>query len=154
MTMRNKHVGIIILVFSLTIGLLTYMFNRALTEIVSTSCSHGTSCPMWGTIKFQTNISIALMIFIMAIGSYMVITDWTDVKKKKTTIKTNGLSEEDKSVLNLIVEKDGSIFQSEIVESTGLSKVKVSRILDRLEGRNIISRLRRGMTNVVILKQD
>lgn len=35
---------------------------------------------------------------------------------------------------------------------TGLTKVKVTRILDRLEGREIIERKRRGMTNVVILK--
>jgi len=44
------------------------------------------------------------------------------------------------------------MFQSELVDENGYTKVKVTRILDKLEGRGLIERRRRGMTNVVILK--
>ena len=48
--------------------------------------------------------------------------------------------------------KQETIFQSDLVEKTEFDKVKVSRILDKLEGRQLIERKRRGMTNVVVLK--
>jgi uncharacterized membrane protein len=44
------------------------------------------------------------------------------------------------------------MFQSDLVEGTGMQKVKITRLLDRLEGLKLIERKRRGMTNVVILK--
>ncbi len=62
------------------------------------------------------------------------------------------LSEEEKQVLEKIIDEQGTIFQSKLVEETGFTKVKVTRLLDRLEGQDLIERKRRGMTNVVILK--
>ena len=35
---------------------------------------------------------------------------------------------------------------------TGFGKVKITRVIDRLEGKNLIERRRRGMTNVVVFK--
>ena len=62
------------------------------------------------------------------------------------------LNEDEKLFIEKIKESQGAIFQSELVEKTGFTKVKVTRILDKLEGKGIIERKRRGMTNVVILK--
>ncbi|MFH1623183.1 MAG: hypothetical protein ABIA12_01540, partial [Candidatus Aenigmatarchaeota archaeon] len=58
--MRNRIVGLIVVGIALLMVFIIYSFNRGMTEIVSTSCSHGTSCPMWGTIDFQTNMSIGI----------------------------------------------------------------------------------------------
>ena len=44
------------------------------------------------------------------------------------------------------------MYQSDVMKELELSKVKVTRILDRLEGKGILERKRRGMTNIVILK--
>ena len=62
------------------------------------------------------------------------------------------MGNEEKVVFGKIIDSNGSIFQSEIVERTKFNKVKVTRILDRLEGMNLIERKRRGMTNIIILK--
>jgi len=62
------------------------------------------------------------------------------------------LDKEEKIVLERIIESEGTIFQSDLVEKTEFPKVKITRILDRLEGRNLVERKRRGMTNIVILK--
>jgi len=63
------------------------------------------------------------------------------------------LSEEEKQVYSLLKENKGSLYQSDIVKQSGLSKVKVTRILDSLEhDRKIIERKRRGMANIVVLK--
>src|SRR4030067_2030864 len=71
--MRNRSVGFLIVGISLLIGFIIFAFNRAMTEIVSTSCSHGSSCPMWGTIEFQTKVSAAIMLAVIGVGIYLII---------------------------------------------------------------------------------
>jgi len=164
--MKNKIVGWIIVIIALIIGFITWSFNKALTNIVNTSCSHGVTCPMWGDIKFQTNVSLGLMIFILIIGIYLIFFGQERVeiirkirekvkvseKRKDYSKITKTLDSEEKKLINILLESQGAIFQSELVEKSGFDKVKVSRILDRLEGKQLIERKRRGMTNIVILK--
>jgi uncharacterized membrane protein len=167
--MRNRAVGLMVVGISAVIGFIIYSFNRALTDIVATSCTHGTSCPMWGTIEFQTNVSLSLMAIIAVIGAYLIFfggghEESIRIKKVETLpekeIDATGLMKsvadmgpDAKSVLEHIIKSDGTIFQSELAEKSGLGKVKVTRVLDRLEGKGIVERKRRGMTNVVILKR-
>jgi len=76
--------------------------------------------------------------------------------KEKTKPRTYNLSSfkpEEKKVFN-IVRENKTIFQADLIDKSGFGKVKVSRILDRLEGNNLVERKRRGMTNVVVLKED
>ncbi len=169
--MRNRIVGFMVVGIAVLIGLIILLFNRALTNIVNESCSHGTECPMWGTINFHTNVSIGIMVFVVLIGLYLVFFGQeerivTKIKKVKEQIKQkevsvenyktiiDNLSGDDKKVFQLIVQAKGSVFQSDIVTNTGLTKVKVTRVLDRLEGKGLIERKRRGMTNIVILKHS
>lgn len=161
--MRNKYIGYIIIGIAVLIAFIIFSFNRALTTIVNTACSHGPSCPMWGTLNFQTNISIGIMIFVIIIGLYLILFGKEQkglehqVKTKKITKENykkimNDLNSDEKLILEKVIENEGTIFQSDLVEKTGLTKVKVTRILDKLEGKAIIERKRRGMTNVVILR--
>ena len=152
--MKNKQVGVLLIAVSLLIGFIVFSFNKALKDIVAESCSHGPSCAMWGTIELQTNISIGLILFILVIGGYFFLSEKKIFHKKKKEDKDilKKLNENEKHVLEKIEEAEGSIFQSELVEKTEFNKVKITRILDRLEGLKIIERKRRGMTNVVILK--
>ncbi len=168
--MRNKIVGFIIIGMSIVIGIIIWAFNRALSEIVSSSCSHGESCPMWGSINFHTTVSVIIMILVLLIGFYLVffgreekiVTKIKKVKQSEASgdkarkehyaklIKTLGADE--KAVLQPVIDNEGTLFQSELVEKTGYTKVKITRILDRLEGKGIVERRRRGMTNVIIFK--
>jgi len=154
--MKNKIVGYMIIGISLIIGFITYSFNKALSEIVNTNCSHGSDCVMWESINFQTNTSLILMIAVILVGAYLVFFT-EDKKKPRNKIKYSELrkklSEDENLVLSKIVESDGTIFQSELVEKTDFNKVKITRILDSLEGKGVITRKRRGMTNVVILNR-
>ncbi len=167
--MKNRIVGFLIIGISVFIAFIIWSFNRALTNIVNTSCPHGPACPMWGTINFQTNISMGIMILIFIIGLYLIFFGKeeriiTKIKTVKEQVKTkkitkenykdvmNQLNGDEKHVFERIIESSGTIFQSDLVEKTGFTKVKVTRILDRFEGKGLIERKRRGMTNVVILK--
>jgi uncharacterized membrane protein len=58
----------------------------------------------------------------------------------------------EKEIYEVVLESDGVVEQSTIVEETDLSKSHVSRKLDVLESRDLVERKRRGMGNVVVLK--
>jgi len=168
--MRNRIVGLIVIGIAALIGFIIFSFNNAMTDIISTSCSHGTSCPMWGSLEFQTNVSIGIAAFVALIGLYL--TFFGEEERIVTRIKRiaqqvepreptkesyrkimNDLDADEKAMLNVVIESHGTLFQSELMSKMGFSKVKTTRILDRLEGRNLVERKRRGMTNLVALKQ-
>jgi uncharacterized membrane protein len=164
--MKNKFVGLIIVGMAVILGIIVFLFNNALTTIVDTSCSHGPSCPMYGTIHTQTYIAIALIAIIVVIGLVLLfvkeekhiiikkIREKQDKQPEKKNVDLSLLDKDEKMIINKIQENKGTIFQSELVEKSGFDKVKVTRILDRLEGKQVIQRMRRGMTNVVLLKID
>lgn len=160
--MKNRVVGLIIAGFAILLGFMTWLYNRALTEIVNESCSHGPTCPMWGSIRFQTNISLAIISAVIVVGLYFIFfaKDESEIRKEIKPKKIEKrdyskvlaeLSSEERHVMNKLIDSQGSLFQSDLVDETR-TKVKVTRILDRLEGKGLIERKRRGMTNIVLLK--
>ncbi|MBT3416930.1 MarR family transcriptional regulator [Candidatus Woesearchaeota archaeon] len=152
--MKNKTTGYIIIGIAVLIGFIISAFNKALTEIVNTTCSHGSECAMWTSIRFQTNISLGIMIVIILTGLYLIFFAKEKSKEKSKELDLSKFSEDEKILLNEILNAEGTIFQSELTEKTNMNKVKITRILDRLEGKGKIERKRRGMTNVVILKHN
>lgn len=62
------------------------------------------------------------------------------------------LKEDQQMIYQSILDADGLIPQSDIVEKTGLSKSNVSRSLDILESMGLIEKRRRGMGNIILLK--
>lgn len=164
--MENRSVGFLMIGIAVLMAFIVFSFNTAMTEIVNASCSHGPSCPMWGTIDFQTNVSIAIIIFVVLTGVFLIFSknekiiekivkpqiEVTKVSKENYEDIMKDLTESERQVFEIILDEDGTIFQSALVEKSGFSKVKVSRLLDKLEGKGLIDRRRRGMTNVVILK--
>ena len=157
--MKRRDAGFLIIGIAVLMGFIIFSFNQAMSDIVSAACAHGSECPMWGTIAFQTNVSVGIMIFVIAFGLYLVITG----KETGHNIKSKEISKEsfkkildqldgdERLVMEKLIESKGTVFQSQLVEKD-FPKVKVTRILDRLEGKDLIERRRRGMTNVVILK--
>jgi uncharacterized membrane protein len=61
------------------------------------------------------------------------------------------LANNEREIYEIILDADGVIAQSDIVEGTDLSKATVSRTLDSLESKNVVERKRRGMGNMVLL---
>jgi len=155
--MKNKTVGYVIIGIAVLIGFIIYAFNKALTEIVNDTCSHGPECTMWTSINFQTNVSLGVMIAVILIGAYFIFFAKEKSPKvihKEEKFDLKEFTEDEKILLQEIINSEGTIFQSELTEKTGMNKVKITRILDRLEGKGKIERKRRGMTNVVILRRN
>ncbi|MFT4311394.1 MAG: helix-turn-helix transcriptional regulator [Candidatus Woesearchaeota archaeon] len=106
----------------------------------------------------HSNTHIYYIAIIMAIGfgafffAIYLIFDADMLKSKKADKKIN-LDDDEKIVINLLETNEGSVYQSDIVKHTEFSKVKTTRVLDKLEGKGLLERKRRGMTNIVILKK-
>ncbi len=162
--MENKKVGYLLLGISILFIIIIFLFNSALKDIVSVSCNeaHGTSCPMYDTITQQTFLALGITGLLIIVGLILIFskpqekvivkTKTIEKKPQKKKIDTSGFRPEDKQILK-IIQENKTIFQADIIEKTGFGKAKVSRIIDRLEGKGIVERRRRGMTNVVTLKE-
>ncbi|MHB9287595.1 helix-turn-helix transcriptional regulator [Halobacteriales archaeon Cl-PHB] len=61
------------------------------------------------------------------------------------------LADNERAIYETVMEADGVLAQTDIVERTDLSKATVSRLLDSLETKDLVQRKRRGMGNVVLL---
>lgn len=61
-------------------------------------------------------------------------------------------AEDERTIVQLVADEGGTMFQSQLVEVSGFSKSKVSLVLDRLEARGVLERRRHGMSNAVVLK--
>ena len=162
--MENKLVGWIIIVISAVIAGIIFLFNSALKEFVASSCTiaHGGDyCPMYDTIAKQTYLSLGIVAILVIIGLVLIFSKPEEKivvkkvmeKKKEKKFDLSGLRTEDKKVFALVKES-GASFQADLIEKTGFGKAKMSRIIDRLEGKGFVERKRRGMTNVVVLKED
>jgi|SRR3989338_9780928 len=160
--MKNKNVGYLIAGIAIVIGIIILIFNLGLKSIVGLTCTHGPACSMYDTIAIQTYISLAIAGLVLVIGIFLIfakedkeivikkIKEKVEVKRKPANYSK--LDKDEKVIVKLAEDAEGNIFQADLVDKSGFSKVKVTRILDRLEGRQIIERKRRGMTNIVLLK--
>lgn len=165
--MNNRNVGWLVTGISVFIFAIIWIFNYGVKELIGATCSHGPTCGMYDSLKIQTWISISIAFVVLLIGLFLIFARESEkiiVKKIKPYAKIEAkefdrkslekmnLDKEEKQAMNLLLENEGSIYQSELAEKLGLSKVRITRILDSLEGRGLIERKRRGMTNIVVLK--
>lgn len=160
--MENKHVGFILLGISVIVIIIILLFNSALKDVVNATCSlehGGDSCPMYSSIEKQTYLAFAIVgiivvtgiVFIFSKPSERIIVKKVKEKAKRREYDLSELKSEEKQVFNLI-KNSKAIFQADIIDKTGFGKAKMTRIIDRLEGNNLVERKRRGMTNIVVLK--
>lgn len=78
--------------------------------------------------------------------------DLLEARREEWEQTADRLANKEREVYETILDADGVLGQSEIVERTDLSKASVSRALDSLETKNLIERKRRGMGNMVLLR--
>ena len=55
-------------------------------------------------------------------------------------------------IVNLLLREGKAMFQSELMNKLGIGKVKTTRLLDKLESKQLIERKRQGLNNIVLLK--
>ena len=142
-------IGVLLLIFLILAKIKEESYIRLIVERNDGNCilDDGTCLHDPKTLLPYIFGSITAIGAIIA-GVFFLMRSEGQEQKPKKALQLSG----DEKLIYEEVAKEGSIFQSSLVEKTGMTKVKVTRVLDRLEGKGLIERKRRGMTNVVILK--
>ncbi len=156
--MENKTVGWIITGIAVLMTVIVWIFNNALKRIVGDTCTHGDSCSMYDTIAIQTWVSLAIVGVVLVIGVVLMFIKPKEkiivktIKEKKKKKDYSGLERKEKEVVDLLLNEGNAMFQADLMEKLNIGKVGITRLLDKLESKQIIERKRRGMNNIVVLK--
>ena len=157
--MKNKNVGFLISGIAVMIAVIVLIFNFSLKNIAGQTCSH-TTCSMYDTMTAQTYLSMTIAGVIFIIGLFLIFSKETEkvivktkkIKEKPKPIDTSRLDKDEKQVIKLLQQENNAIFQRTLMEKLEIGKVKTTRLLDKLEAKQLIERKRRGMNNIVVLK--
>jgi len=157
--MKNRNVGFLIVGIALLIVVIVLFFNSGLKGIVDATCDHGSTCTMYDTISMQTNLSLAIAGLVLLIGLFLVFSKESErivikkVKEKarKKKINLTGLDGLERKVVGILQRENGAIFQKTLMEELDVGKVKMTRLIDKLEALQLVERKRRGMNNIIVL---
>ena len=153
--LANKWMGILIILVSLCLGGIIYSLYTQLLSAAMTECGCGSAvCPAKNP-PIPIYLGITLVTLLTGVGVYFLIftpTPSPSLSKADWQKKLKTLKEDEKRIYQLLMDTDGVLFQSDVVQKSGMNKVKVSRTLDLMESRGLLQRRRQGMANVVILK--
>jgi uncharacterized membrane protein len=156
--MENKTVGGIIIGIAFIMGVIVWIFNVGLKKIVGDTCTHGPTCSMYDTIAVQTWISLSIVGIVLIIGIVMLFVRQKErivvktIKEKRIRKDYSKLDKDEKKVIDLLLKEGNAVFQASLMEELDIGKVKATRLLDKLEAKQLIERKRRGMNNIVVLK--
>jgi hypothetical protein len=172
--MNQKQIGILLIIVGVLLASVVYLIKLKDDFYINTIIQERNSCYLDDgtclhedrnmTLYFVGWTISAILLFIGIFFTFLININKDkeepkpiepkEIKKEDYQKITGKLKEDEKVIFEKIIEAQGSIFQSDLVEKTGFTKVKVTRILDKLEGLALIERRRRGMTNVVLLKHN
>jgi uncharacterized membrane protein len=157
--MRNRNVGFLIVGISILIVAIILLFNAGLKDIVDETCDHGSSCKMYDTISMQTNLSLIIAGLVLVIGLFLIfskeheriVVKRVKAKARAKRIDMSKLDADEKKVVGILKREKGAFFQKSVMEELGVGKVKMTRLVDKLEAKGIVERKRRGMNNIIVL---
>ncbi|MBI2559230.1 MarR family transcriptional regulator [Candidatus Woesearchaeota archaeon] len=111
--------------------------------------------------RFRPGLSVIALILTF-IGSLISIASGVflirllrekETKELKRDVIESMVTPDEKIVITELENNNGALTQSELVKNTGLSKVKVHRIVKRLESLGIIKKYPYGLTNKIKLER-
>ncbi len=103
-----------------------------------------------------------LLLFVLAGGLISIangiavrsLTHEREIKKVKADMKSPFLTPEEKQLISELERSGGELTQKELTDRTGYNRVKVHRVIQKLESKKIIQRIPYGQTNKVLLNSD
>jgi hypothetical protein len=165
---NQKKLGLTFIVIGV---LLSIVIFQLITELNSKSeelgCFNDEICVEIGSTLSLTHFIFGFMGFIFALGVYLIFfskgeesvlkrleeTKLKEWKTKKFEWILRGLDEFEKKVMTSVKEQDG-ITQSTLRIRTNMSKAKLSYVLQDLEKKDLITRLKKGKTLSIHLKDE
>ena len=159
---RSKTTGIALVALSIVLLILLVLVKldvdeqgQFLCKIVEESPTLTMEqCPAHGGgTSWLLLAAFALSFLILVAGIVLLLPPRQQQPKREfKDIDTSSMDAEEKMIYQILRQHNGAKYQSELMKETGFSKVKMTRILDRMTAEGILDRQRRGMTNLVVLK--
>lgn len=157
--MKNKNVGFLIVGISVVMIAIVLLFNAGLKDIVDQACDHGSACAMYDTISVQTNLSFIIVGLVFLIGVFFIFSKESEKIVEKVVVKRvrrkrldlSKLDSEERRVVEILKRENGAFFQKSVMEEIECGKVKMTRLVDKLEAKGLVERKRRGMNNILVL---
>ena len=161
---ENRTMMGVVIALLVLFAVAIFFYNRTLNDLASGMCTDSAAtCPHEKVVEVQNVIIAVLMLVILVLATWIFLQMKKSPQAEKAgsdkparaqqrKVNISELDTDEKRIISLLQERQGSVFQSDVIKLTGFSKVKVSRILDRMEHNGLIERKRRGMANLVVLR--
>ncbi len=154
---KKSIAGIIIL---LCIIMVIFYLPSLMNEFKSDVCTIDGSCQHEAQLDLVNKTIPLFLIGGIAIGAivFFFMTNKIDNTKKDTQKIVNALinflNKDEKKIVEVLIENNGKIFQSEISRIEGIGKLKSHRIIQKLVDRNVIVVEKHGKTNIIKLSKE
>ncbi len=159
-TLEKRTAGYLLIALSallvLTMSVVKYEFDNRDAYLCRLYHDHPeldmSSCPVHQGFNLTSWLLVTgfvISAMIAATGGFLIYSGRRGGVARKDFSSLKG---DEKLVCELLAAREGSMYQSELLKETGFSKVKLTRVLDRLSAKELVERHRRGMTNLVVLK--
>ncbi|MBR9679347.1 MAG: hypothetical protein GON13_03705 [Nanoarchaeota archaeon] len=149
MTLTTKDLMLLFTILSgfiFAVSFSSYYINNLIHE--------GKVCSCFIPVPLLIMTMSSLGFFVGGIASYYFLRRIIG-ERKETKINAekslNFLEGDEKIIIKQIIQKQGEIMQSSI---TGLTRVRTTRAIKKLESKQIIIREKKGMTNKIILDKQ
>ncbi len=166
--MEVRDFGKIIIVLSIALLVISVYSASKIVELnkkLHEGCNLPEAiCPYATSVPIEQAVAFVLGLGFFAAGFYLksmpkvrqamqqvAPSRITGAKIKKISAS---LPADEKRIYNIITASQGFIFQNELIEKSGFNKVAMTRLLDKLEGKGLVERRRRGMSNVIVLRHS
>jgi Fic family protein len=131
-------------------------FGRIAYNLTSNNLTHLGFWTARRTSMFYPVVIISFLGSIVSILAGLSLFDLLRKKERKELTKSvidSMTTPEEKAVIRELETNNGELTQSELVKRTKLSKVKVHRIIKRLESLKVVSKYPYGVTNKIKLEK-
>jgi len=152
---EKNPLKIIFLILTLVTG---FIFITAFSVYyVSDAINKGNVCGCAVPIPLMLVILSSLGVFVGSGIYYLIYPKLTKSKEKpfpylKAVLKF--LEPDERMIIQLIIDSSQTLTQSQIAQETNFDKVKISRLIKKLEEKEIISKNNEGKTNKISLADD
>jgi uncharacterized membrane protein len=153
-TKGRRQILYMIFLFISLFSISFIFFSNAITRIeISINGGSSEFVEIPAMFSILQVIFLILLTFIATASFLFLYVDFNknDKKIKKRNIVSNTLEGDQKRIYEIILEKN-EILQKDLVYESGFSKVKVSRILKKLDNKKLIIRKPWGNTNKIWIK--
>lgn len=152
---KNKSLKDIFLILSILLG---FIFILSFSIIyVSDAIKNNNACGCVIPIPYMILLLSSMGLFVGCFSSYFLIAKQIKENKeinKNIEITLGFLDKNERSIVKELIKNKGRLNQSEFEKVTGLNRVKVHRILQKLLSKGLVEKTSIGKSNVVQLREE